>query len=178
MSQNTIIPINRSEEPRDTSWTSTKDSNYPRRSQRDSSERRDTWKNPSRDPSGEQGGGSQGGGDARGSPRMKWRSGLDDGRRGCPTQGYRIYKRRQDEVSRGQRKQQKEDDIRPEKRGHWPTVSWRVQNPEGFYSEDWNKVQQEEDKWQAPENLMQMVFRERSLEINPAGGRAISSLHT
>ena len=49
-----------------------------------------------------------------------------------------------------------------------PTVSWRVQNPEGFYSEDWNKVQQEEDKWQAPENLMQMVFRERSVEINPA----------
>ena len=57
-------------------------------------------------------------------------------------------KRRHGEVSRGQIKWQKEDDIQPQKRGHSPTVSWRIQNPEGFYSEDWNEVQQEEDEWQ------------------------------
>ena len=50
-------------------------------------------------------------------------------------------KRRHGEVSRGQIKWQKEDDIQPQKRGHSPTVSWRIQNPEGFYSEDWNEVQ-------------------------------------
>ena len=83
--------VSRSEEPRDTFSTSTRDSNYPRRSWRDSCERRDTWKNPSRDPSREQGGGSQGRGDARGSPRMEWSSRLDDGRGGHPSRGYRIY---------------------------------------------------------------------------------------
>ena len=35
-------------------------------------------------------------------------------------------KRRRDEISQGQRKRRKEDNIRPEKRGHSPTVSWRV----------------------------------------------------
>ena len=43
---------------------------------------------------------------------------------------------RRDEISRGQRKRQKEDDIRLEKWGHSPAVSQRIQNPVGFYSED------------------------------------------
>ena len=90
-------------------------------------------------------------------------------------------KRKQDEVAQGRRKRWKEDDIRPEKGGHSPKVSWRIQNPDGFYSEDWNEVQQEEDKWQAPDKwqrLLQMVFRSRGLEINPVGDGAISSLRT
>ena len=58
---------------------------------------------------------------------------------------------RRDKISRGRRKRCKEDNIRPEKQGHSPTVSERIQNPEGFYSEDWNEVQQEEDKWQVPD---------------------------
>ena len=90
-------------------------------------------------------------------------------------------KRKRDEVTRGWRKRWKEDDIRPEKCGHSPTVSQRVQNPEGFYSEDWNKGQQEEDKWQGPDKwqrILQMVFRGRGLEINPVQDRAISSLCT
>ena len=45
-------------------------------------------------------------------------------------------KQKIDEVARGRRKQWKEDDIRPEKRACLPTVSWRTQNSEGFYSED------------------------------------------
>ena len=60
-------------------------------------------------------------------------------------------KRKQDEVTLGRRKRRKEDDIPSEKGGHLPTVSWKIQNPEGFYFEDWNEVQQEEDEWQAPD---------------------------
>ena len=85
-------------------------------------------------------------------------------------------KRRQDEISRGWRKRLKEDDIHLEKCVHSPTVSRRIQNPEGFYSEDWNEVQQEEDEWLAPDKwqrISQMVFCDGSLEINPVGGRAI-----
>ena len=37
------------------------------------------------------------------------------------------------------------------KGGHSPTVSQRIKYPEGFYSEGWNEVQQEEDEWQAPD---------------------------
>ena len=55
-------------------------------------------------------------------------------------------KLRRDEISRGRRKRRKEDNIWPEKQGHLPTVSQRIQNPEEFYSEDWDKVQQEEDE--------------------------------
>ena len=47
------------------------------------------------------------------------------------------------------------------KQGHSPTVSWRIQNPEGFYSEDRNEVQQETHEWQVPDKwqrLSQMVF--------------------
>ena len=42
-------------------------------------------------------------------------------------------KRKIDEVVQGRRKQQKKDDICPEKREHSPTVSRRTQNPERFY---------------------------------------------
>ena len=57
-------------------------------------------------------------------------------------------------------------------------MSWRTQNPEGFYSEDWNEVQQEEDEWQAPDKwqrILQMVFCGGGLEINPVGYGFISS---
>ena len=70
-------------------------------------------------------------------------------------------KRRRDEISQGRGKQRKEEDIRPEKQEHSPTVSQRIQNPEGFYSEDWDEDQQEEDNWQVPEKwqkISQMVF--------------------
>ena len=53
---------------------------------------------------------------------------------------------KRDEVARGWRKRQKEDDMRPEKCVHSPTASQRTQNQEGFYSEDGNEVQQEEDE--------------------------------
>ena len=41
------------------------------------------------------------------------------------------------------------------------TVSQRIQNPEGFYSKDWDEGQQEEDEWQVPDKwqrISQMVF--------------------
>ena len=50
-------------------------------------------------------------------------------------------KRRRDEISRGWKKQRKEDNIWLKKQGHSPTVSRRIQNPEGFYSEDWDEDQ-------------------------------------
>ena len=90
-------------------------------------------------------------------------------------------KRRQDEISRGWRKRLKEDDIQLEKCVHSPTVSRRIQNPEGFYSEDWNEVQQEEDECQAPDKwqrISQIVSSDGGLEIDPVGDRAISSLST
>ena len=70
-------------------------------------------------------------------------------------------KQKMDEVTQGWRKRRKEDDIRPEKHVQSPTVSWRTHNSEGFYSEDWNEVQQEEDDWQMPDmwqRISQMVF--------------------
>ena len=89
-------------------------------------------------------------------------------------------KRKRDEVARGRRKRWKEDDIRPEKQ-YSPTVSRRTQNPEGFYSLDWKEVQQEEDKWQAPDKwqrILQIVFRSGGLQMNPVGDGTISSLGT
>ena len=47
-------------------------------------------------------------------------------------------------------------------------MSRRTQNPERFYSEDWNEVQQEEDKWQAPDKgqrILQMVFQNEGLRL-------------
>ena len=79
-------------------------------------------------------------------------------------------KRKIDEEAWGQRKQQKGDDIHPKKHEYSPTVSRRTRNPEGFYSEDWNEAQQEEDEWQISDvwqRISQIVFRGRCLEINP-----------
>ena len=90
-------------------------------------------------------------------------------------------KQRTDEISRGRRKRRKEDNIWLEKQGHSPTVSRRIQNPEGFYSEDWDKDQLVEDVWQAPDKwkiISQMVFHYGVLEIHPVGEGAISSLRT
>ena len=91
-------------------------------------------------------------------------------------EGYTKLKR--DEVALGLRKRQKEDDIRPEKCVQSPTASWRTKNPEGFYSEDWNEVHQEEDEWQVPDKwqrILQIVFRGGGLEIIPVGYGSISS---
>ena len=91
-------------------------------------------------------------------------------------EGYTKQKR--EEVALGRIKQQKEDDIRPKKSLHQPSTSWRTHNPERFYSEDWNEVQQEEDEWQAPDKwrrFLQMVYCSRDLEINPIGCGFISS---
>ena len=66
-----------------------------------------------------------------------------------------------DEEAQGWRKQKKEDDICPEKHEHSPTVSRRTQNPERFYSEDWNEALQEEDEQKSPDKwqrIAQMVF--------------------
>ena len=87
-------------------------------------------------------------------------------------------KRKRDEVARGRRKRQKEDDIRPEKPGHSHIVSLRTQNSEGFYSEDWDEVQQEDDECQAPDKwqrILQMVFCSGGLEIYSVGYESISS---
>ena len=68
---------------------------------------------------------------------------------------------KRDEVVRGHRKRQKEDDIRPEKHEHSPTVSRRTRNSEGFYSEGWDESEQEEDEWQIPDKwqrILQMFF--------------------
>ena len=55
---------------------------------------------------------------------------------------------KKDEVTLGWMKRQKEDEIRTEKSLHLPSASRRTHNPERFYSEDWNEVQQEEEEWQ------------------------------
>ena len=82
--------------------------------------------------------------------------------------------------SPGRRKQRKEDDIRAGKQEHSPTVSWRMQNPEGFYSEDWDEDKQEEDEWQIPDKfqkISQMVFCNGILESHPVGDGFLSSHH-
>ena len=72
-------------------------------------------------------------------------------------------KRKINEVVHGHRKGQKEDEIRAEKREHSTAVQKRTSNPAGFYfySEDWEKLQQEEDDWQVPDKwqrISQIVF--------------------
>ena len=87
-------------------------------------------------------------------------------------------KLKRDEVACGRRKRQREDDIRPEKREHSLTVSWRTQNPAGLYLEDWDELQQEEYEWQAPhkwQRISQMVFCGGCLEIHPDEAGCISS---
>ena len=89
-------------------------------------------------------------------------------------------KPKRDEKAQGRRKQRREDNIRTEKQEHSPTVSRRIQNPEGFYSEDWDKDKQEEDEWQAPDKfqkISQMVFCNRVLEIHLIGDEVLSSPH-
>ena len=83
------------------------------------------------------------------------------------SENMRPEKRMRDEISRGWRKRRKEDDIRAGKQEHSPTVSHRIQNPEEFYSEDWNENKQEEDEWQIPDKfqkISQMVFCNGILE--------------
>ena len=95
---------------------------------------------------------------------------LDDG--DIWSENMRPEKRRRDEISRGWRKRRKEDDIRAGKQEHSPTVSRRMQNPEGFYSKDWDEDQQEEDEWQALDKfqkISQMVFGNGILESHPVG---------
>ena len=84
---------------------------------------------------------------------------MDDGE--ILAKNMKPEKRRIDEVARGRRKRRKEDKIRAEEREHSPAISRRMRNPEGFYSEDWDDNQQEEDEWQVPDKfqkISQMVF--------------------
>ena len=87
-------------------------------------------------------------------------------------------KRKRDKISQGRRNRRREDNIWTEKRVHSPTVSWRIQNPEGFCSKDWDEDKQERDEWQAPDKfqkISQMVFHNRVLEIHPIGEGVLSS---
>ena len=64
------------------------------------------------------------------------------------------------------------------KQEHSSIVSGRIQNPEGFYSEDWDEDKQEEDEWQTPDKfqkISQMVFCNGVLEIHPVGDGVLSS---
>ena len=81
-------------------------------------------------------------------------------------------KRKKDAVALGRIKREKEDEIPPERSFHLPSASQRTDNPERFYSEDRNEVQQEEEEWQLPyewRRILQMVFGSRDLEINLVG---------
>ena len=56
-------------------------------------------------------------------------------------------------------------------------VSKRTGYPEGFYSEKWDELQQEDDEWQLPDKwqwISQMVFRGGCLEIHPYASGCIS----
>ena len=69
--------------------------------------------------------------------------------------------RKKDVVALGRIKGQKEDEIQPERSLHLPSASWRAHDPERFYSEDWNEVQQEGEEWQLPDDwgrILKMVF--------------------
>ena len=86
-------------------------------------------------------------------------------------------KRKRDEVVCGQRKRRREDDIRLEKHEHSPTVSRSTHNPAGFYSEEWDELQQEDDDWQVLDKchrIAQMVFCGGCLEIHPSCSECIS----
>ena len=74
-------------------------------------------------------------------------------------------------------KRRNEDNIRAGKQEHSPTVSQRSQNPEGFYSEDWDEDKQEEDEWQTPDKfqkISQMVFRKGIQESHLVGDGVLS----
>ena len=68
----------------------------------------------------------------------------------------RLEKRRRDEISKGWKKQRKEDNIWAEQQEHSSTFSQRLRNPEGFYSEDWDDEKQEEDEWQMPDKFQKI----------------------
>ena len=90
----------------------------------------------------------------------------------------RTGKRERDETFRGRRKRRKEDNIRAEKREHFPCVMKRTRNPEGFYSEYWDDEQQEEDQWQIPDKFQRishMVFCNGVLERYPVSNEVLSS---
>ena len=62
-----------------------------------------------------------------------------------------VTNQKRDKVALGWRKQWREDNIRPEKCEHSHRVSRRTCNPAGFFSEEWDKLQQEYDDWQVPD---------------------------
>ena len=84
-------------------------------------------------------------------------------------------KRRMEEISRGRRKRRHEEDLRGDKQEYSPTESRRVHHPQGFYSEEWNDDQQEEDDYQSPykfQRISNMVFSteaQRFLRSNTKG---------
>ena len=91
-------------------------------------------------------------------------------------ENMRPEKRRRDEISRGRRTWRRQ--YLGRKREHSPTVSQRTQNPEGFYSKDWDEDKQEEDESHTPDKfqkISQMVFRNGVLESHPVGDGVLSS---
>ena len=57
----------------------------------------------------------------------------------------------------------------------------RTLNPSGFYSEEWDELQQKVDEWQVPDKqlrISQMVFCGGCLEIHPSGSGCISRSDT
>ena len=86
------------------------------------------------------------------------------------SEDLRPEKRKREEISRGRRKRRHEEDIRVDKREHIPTESCRVHHPQGFYSEEWNEDQQEEDDYQSPDKFQRisnMVFLNGVSEVPP-----------
>ena len=76
------------------------------------------------------------------------------------------------------RNQRNEEDIHTDKRENYPTVSWRIQHPQGFYAKEWSEDKQEEDDCQAPDELQKisnMVFRNGVQEIPPVKDGVLSS---
>ena len=87
-------------------------------------------------------------------------------------------KRRRAEVAQGRRKRRRDNDVVQEKLNHSPSTSKRTRNPAGFYSENWDDDQQEEDECQVPDKfqrISQVVFRNRVLERHPVGDGGLSS---
>ena len=90
----------------------------------------------------------------------------------------RLEKRKRVEISRGRRKQRNEEDIRPDKREHSLTESRRIHHPQGFFGEDWNEDQQEENDYQTPDKFQRisnMVFLNGVQEVPPVKDGVLSS---
>ena len=114
----------------------------------------------------------------RGSPSMEWSPRSDDG----------SQRQKDDHGSSYQTKERRSSSRAAEMVERWwyqtretwifSTVSWRTWNPAGFYSEDWDELQQEEDELQTPDKwqrISQMVFCGRCLEIHLDEAGCISS---